>query len=130
MDTPSARPGSRLTEAPARMVDQTPACWSTSCRGAAHALLALSALPCAQLGVNRLLNLERFASIVFIENRYLSLLAAALPPVILLRCPRAHATTGSAGRRVVRAAAFARAWMAVCAEAQRMASLEPRFDGW
>lgn len=101
VDTPTAHPGSGLAEAPARLVDQAPARMvdelpSRPLGGAARALLALSALLCALLAVNQLLNLQLFAGIVFIENRYLFLLGAVLFPVVFVALPaRAGAPEGT-----------------------------------
>ncbi|MEX0590200.1 MAG: TRAP transporter fused permease subunit [Xanthobacteraceae bacterium] len=56
-------------------------------RGIAAAALAASALVAALLAVNQLMNLQLFVGVVFIENRYLFLLAAALFPAVFLAAP-------------------------------------------
>lgn len=53
-------------------------------RGAAAVVLATSGIVAALLAVNQLMNLQLFAGIVFIENRYLFLLAASLFPAVFL----------------------------------------------
>ena len=48
------------------------------------------------LSLNQLLNLHLFVGIVFIENRYLYLLAAALLPLIFLALPGAQSVVAGA----------------------------------
>jgi TRAP transporter 4TM/12TM fusion protein len=55
--------------------------------GATAFLLAGSGLVAAALAINQLMNLQLFAGVVFIENRYLFLLAAALFPAVFLAVP-------------------------------------------
>jgi TRAP transporter 4TM/12TM fusion protein len=52
--------------------------------GLAAAALTASAIVATFLAINQLLNLQLFAGIVFIENRYLFLLAATLFPAVFL----------------------------------------------
>ena len=51
------------------------------------AALAALAIVAAALALNQLLNLQLFAGVVFIENRYLFLLAAALLPLVFVAYP-------------------------------------------
>src|SRR5688572_2215865 len=60
--------------------------------GFARLLFALSAIVVTCLSLNQLLNLHLFVGVVFIEQRYLYLLAAALLPLIFLVFP-AYKTT-------------------------------------
>jgi TRAP transporter 4TM/12TM fusion protein len=55
--------------------------------GAVRILFAVAAVLSAGLVLNQLLNLQLFAGVVFIENRYLYLLAAFLFPLIVLIFP-------------------------------------------
>lgn len=55
--------------------------------GAVRIVFALAALAATALVLNQLLNLQLFAGVVFIDNRYLYLLAAALFPLIFLIFP-------------------------------------------
>lgn len=58
--------------------------------GAARAVFVVAALVAVTLALNQLLNLHLFVGVVFIENRYLFLLATSLFPLIFLAFP-AHA---------------------------------------
>ena len=64
--------------------------------GAVRIVFALAALASTALVLNQLLNLQLFAGVVFIDNRYLYLLAAALFPLIFLIFP---AGKGGGGAR-------------------------------
>lgn len=55
--------------------------------GAVRALFAIAAVVSSTLALNQLLNLQLFLGIVFIDNRYLFLLAASLFPLIFLVFP-------------------------------------------
>lgn len=55
--------------------------------GAARAVFVAAAVASCALALNQLLNLQLFAGIVFIENRYLFLLAATLFPLVFLALP-------------------------------------------
>ena len=55
--------------------------------GAVRIVFALAALASTLLVLNQLLNLQLFAGVVFIDNRYLYLLAATLFPLIFLIFP-------------------------------------------
>ncbi|MBI4275632.1 MAG: TRAP transporter fused permease subunit [Rhizobiales bacterium] len=70
--------------APVRMIDELA---GRSLAGAARILFATAAIAATLLSLNQLLNLQLFAGIVFIENRYLFLLAATLFPLIFLVFP-------------------------------------------
>jgi TRAP transporter 4TM/12TM fusion protein len=70
--------------APVRMVDDLAA--RPIGRGAA-AVFALSAVAVTVLALNQILNLQFFAGVVLIENRYLYLLAASLFPLVFLAFP-------------------------------------------
>jgi TRAP transporter 4TM/12TM fusion protein len=59
--------------------------------GAARALFVVAAIASVFLALNQTLNLQLFAGVVFIENRYLFLLAASLFPLIFIAYP-AHAS--------------------------------------
>lgn len=87
-EAPTARPGSgpelAHSAAPALMVDEIKA---RQLGPAARALLAVTALLAALLAINQLLNLQLFAGIVFIENRYLYLLGAVLFPPVFVALP-------------------------------------------
>ncbi|MBZ0147760.1 MAG: TRAP transporter large permease subunit, partial [Pseudorhodoplanes sp.] len=63
--------------------------------GFARLLFAISAIVVTCLSLNQLLNLHLFVGIVFIEQRYLYLLAAALLPLIFLIFP-AHKHSSNA----------------------------------
>lgn len=56
-------------------------------RGVTAVVLAGSGLVATLLAINQLMNLQLFAGVVFIENRYLFLLAAALFPAVFLAAP-------------------------------------------
>lgn len=62
--------------------------------GAVRALFAAAGIVATALAVNQLLNLQLFAGIVFVDNRYLFLLAACLFPLIFIVFP---ARAGDAG---------------------------------
>jgi TRAP transporter 4TM/12TM fusion protein len=63
--------------------------------GAARLVLALGGMASVLLALNQLLNLQFFAGIVLIENRYLYLLAAVLFPLVFLMLPgRKHTNHG------------------------------------
>jgi len=70
--------------APERMVEELS---GRKIGGAAAALFALSAIATTFLALNQILNLQFFAGLVLIENRYLYLLAACLFPLTLLAFP-------------------------------------------
>jgi TRAP transporter 4TM/12TM fusion protein len=70
--------------APARMVDDLAA---RPIGGAAAAMFALGAVAATVLSLNQILNLQFFAGLVLIENRYLYLLAASLFPLVFLAFP-------------------------------------------
>ena len=55
--------------------------------GAVRAVFALAAVVSTALALNQLLNLQLFVGVVFIDNRYLFLLAASLFPLIFLVFP-------------------------------------------
>jgi TRAP transporter 4TM/12TM fusion protein len=55
--------------------------------GVVRALLAIAAVLSTALALNQLLNLQLLVGVVFIENRYLYLLAATLAPLIFLIFP-------------------------------------------
>ena len=57
-------------------------------------LFAISAIVVTACSLNQLLNLQLFAGVVFIENRYLYLLAAALFPLIFLVFPAHKQSSG------------------------------------
>ena len=57
--------------------------------GTVRALFAIAAVVSSTLALNQLLNLQLFLGIVFIDNRYLFLLAASLFPLIF-QIGRAH----------------------------------------
>ena len=71
--------------APAMMVDEFT---GRTLTGFARLLFAISAIVVTCLSLNQLLNLQLFAGIVFIENRYLYLLTALLLSADLSRLPR------------------------------------------
>ena len=62
--------------------------------GAVRALFAAAGIVATALAINQLLNLQLFAGIVFVDNRYLFLLAACLFPLIFIVFP---ARAGDAG---------------------------------
>ena len=70
--------------APERMVEEIE---GRTIAGAARAVFIVAAVAANILAVNQLLNLQLFAGIVFIENRYLFLLAASLLPLVFLALP-------------------------------------------
>ncbi len=70
--------------APAMMVDEFT---GRTLTGFARLLFAISAIVVTCLSLNQLLNLQLLVGVVFIENRYLYLLAAALFPLIFLVFP-------------------------------------------
>ena len=70
--------------APAMMVDEFT---GRTLTGFARLLFALSAIVVTCLSLNQLLNLHLFIGVVFIENRFLYLLTAALFPLIFLVFP-------------------------------------------
>jgi TRAP transporter 4TM/12TM fusion protein len=86
-DLPTAGAG-----APELMIEEMP---GRPLRGAARIVFAVAAVLTTCLALNQLLNLQLFVGIVFIENRYLYLLAATLFPLIFLVFP-AHKTAESA----------------------------------
>jgi hypothetical protein len=55
--------------------------------GAARAVAALAGIVATLLALNQLLNLHLFVGVVFIENRYLFLLAASLFPLVFVAFP-------------------------------------------
>ena len=63
--------------------------------GIARLIFALAAIVATFLALNQLLNLRLFVGIVFIENGYLFLLAAALFPLVFLAFPGRKGATGS-----------------------------------
>ncbi len=77
--------------APAMMVDEFT---GRTLTGFARLLFAISAIVVTCLSLNQLLNLQLFAGVVFIENRYLYLLAAALFPLIFLVFPARKLSSG------------------------------------
>lgn len=77
--------------APAMMVDEFT---GRTLTGFARLLFAISAIAVTCLSLNQLLNLQLFAGVVFIENRYLYLLAAALFPLIFLVFPAHKQSSG------------------------------------
>jgi TRAP transporter 4TM/12TM fusion protein len=79
-----AEPHCAATAAPALMPDEVE---SRQIAGAARLVLAAGGLCSVFLALNQLLNLQLFAGIVLIENRYLYLLAATLFPLIFLLMP-------------------------------------------
>ena len=64
--------------------------------GAARMLFAAAGIAATALAVNQLLNLQLFAHIVFVDNRYLFLLAACLFPLIFIVFPARARQAGSA----------------------------------
>ena len=70
--------------APDRMVDDLAA---RPIRGSAAAVFAVGAIATTVLSLNQILNLQFFAGLVLIENRYLYLLAASLFPLVFLALP-------------------------------------------
>jgi TRAP transporter 4TM/12TM fusion protein len=78
-------------DAPERMADELA---GRPLAGAARILFALAAIVTTLLSLNQLLNLQLLVGVVFIENRYLYLLAATLFPLIFLVFP---ARAGEAG---------------------------------
>jgi len=70
--------------APAQMPDELE---GRPIAGAVRIVFALAALASTLLVLNQLLNLQLLAGVVFIDNRYLYLLAAALFPLIFLIFP-------------------------------------------
>src|SRR3972149_2902310 len=63
--------------------------------GIARLIFALAAIVATFLALNQLLNLRLFVGVVFIENRYLFLLAAALFPLGFPALPGRKGATGS-----------------------------------
>jgi TRAP transporter 4TM/12TM fusion protein len=55
--------------------------------GVVRVVFAAAGIVAAGLAINQLLNLQLFAGVVFIENRYLFLIAAALLPLVFLAYP-------------------------------------------
>ncbi|MBI3436052.1 MAG: TRAP transporter fused permease subunit [Proteobacteria bacterium] len=87
--------------------------------GAGRVVFVLAAVLATLLVLNQLLNLHLFVGIVFIENRYLILLAALLLPLVYLAYPggQARATTVPWYDWVVAASTFALlCWFAFEAE--------------
>jgi TRAP transporter 4TM/12TM fusion protein len=64
--------------------------------GLVRALFALCGVAATALALNQLLNLQLFAGVVFIDNRYLFLLAAVLFPLIFLIFPARKGERGPA----------------------------------
>ena len=62
--------------------------------GIARLIFALAAIVATFLALNQLLNLRLFVGVVFIENRYLFLLAATLFPLVFLAFPGRKGATG------------------------------------
>src|SRR5689334_12151103 len=92
-EAPTATTAPRLDLAgPDRMVDELP---SRALGPAARAVLAGAAGLCTLLAINQLLNLQLFVGLVFIENRYLFLLAAVLFPVVFIALPARSALAGT-----------------------------------
>lgn len=109
--------------APARMVSETS---GRNISGVPRVLFALAGIASTLLALNQLLNLQLFAGIVFIENRYLFLLAATLFPLIFLVYPMHAASAGKVPwfDWVIAAISFGLLiWFAV--EAERILS-----EGW
>lgn len=109
--------------APAMMVDEFT---GRTLTGFARLLFAISAIVVTCLSLNQLLNLQLFAGVVFIENRYLYLLAAALFPLIFLVFPAHKQSSGQIPRYdwLLAALAFALLiWFAL--QAERILS-----EGW
>ena len=63
--------------------------------GVARVTFAFAAILTTCLALNQLLNLQLFAEIVFIENRYLYFLAATLFPIIFLVFPLSASANGA-----------------------------------
>ena len=55
--------------------------------GAVRIIFAVAAIVATVLAINQLLNLQLLIGVVFIENRYLYLLAATLFPLVFLIIP-------------------------------------------
>jgi TRAP transporter 4TM/12TM fusion protein len=94
--------------------------------GAVRVIFALAAIASTVLALNQLLNLQLLVGVVFIENRYLFLLAAALFPLIYLIIPARKGDRRATPWYdwLIAAAAFALlVWFAV--EAERILS-----EGW
>ena len=70
--------------APERMVEEIK---GRTIAGTARAVFIVAAVAANILAVNQLLNLQLFAGLVFIENRYLFLLATSLLPLVFLALP-------------------------------------------
>ncbi len=90
-EMPAARPRDRQCseQAPARMIEELA---GRPLTGGAQALLVAAAVAATVLALNQLLNLHLFVGVVFIDNRYLYLLAALLfPPIFLILPHRADA---------------------------------------
>jgi TRAP transporter 4TM/12TM fusion protein len=79
--------------APERMVEEIE---GRTLSAPARLLFTAAAILACLLAVNQLLNLQLFAGVVFIENRYLFLLAAALFPLVFLALPARAGATGAA----------------------------------
>ena len=71
-------------DAPERMVEEIQ---GRKISGPARALFIVAAITVNVLALNQLLNLHLFVGIVFIENRYLFLIAASLLPLVFLAIP-------------------------------------------
>jgi TRAP transporter 4TM/12TM fusion protein len=78
--------------APERMVDEIE---GRKLGRLAKSLFVAATILSTILAVNQLLNLHLFAGIVFIENRYLFLLAASLFPIVFLALPARPSATRS-----------------------------------
>jgi TRAP transporter 4TM/12TM fusion protein len=78
--------------APAMMVEELA---GRRLAGPARVTFALAAVAAAGLSLNQLLNLQLFVGVVFIENRYLFLLAAVLFPLVFLAFPLRRGESGS-----------------------------------
>ncbi len=94
--------------------------------GVVRALFAAAAVAATVLAINQLLNLQLFVGVVFIENRYLYLLAAALFPLIFLIFPTRrgdHAPTPWYDWLIAATAFTLLLWFAV--ESERILS-----EGW
>jgi TRAP transporter 4TM/12TM fusion protein len=73
--------------APVRMLEEQP---TRAIRGIAAYVFMLGAIAATVLSLNQILNLQFFAGVVLIENRYLYLLAASLFPLTFLAFPLRH----------------------------------------
>ena len=70
-----------VEEAPERMVEELAA---RTLSGPALAVFCVCTVLAIAIALNQLLNLQLFVGIVFIENRYLYLMAAVLLPLVFL----------------------------------------------